>query len=58
MLAIVGTVGAFGLIGSNNTLAVYVAKQVEIDATILLTTLIAGATLSIGLLRFTSKYFN
>ena len=27
LLAIVGTVGAFGLIGSNNTLTVYVAKE-------------------------------
>ena len=55
LLAIVGTVGAFGLIGSNNTLAVYVAKGVKIQATIFLTTLIAGATLSIGLLVFTQN---
>ena len=57
LLAIVGTVGAFGLIGSNNTLAVYVAKGVKIQATIFLTTLIAGATLSIGLLIFTQNIF-
>jgi len=55
LLAIVGTVGAFGLIGSNNTLTVYVAKGVKIQATIFLTTLIAGATLSIGLLVFTQN---
>ena len=55
LLAIVGTVGAFGLIGSNNTLTVYVAKGVKIQATIFLTTLIAGATLSIGLLIFTQN---
>jgi len=57
LLAIVGTVGAFGLIGSNNTLTVYVAKGVKIQATIFLTTLIAGATLSIGLLIFTQNIF-
>ena len=55
LLAIVGTVGAFGLIGSNNTLTVYVAKGVKIQATIFLTTLIAGATLSIGLLVLTQN---
>ena len=57
LLAIVGTVGAFGLIGSNNTLTVYVAKGVKSQATIFLTTLIAGATLSIGLLIFTQNIF-
>jgi len=57
LLAIVGTVGAFGLIGSNNTLIVYVAKGVKIQATIFFTTLIAGATLSIGLLVFTENIF-
>ena len=55
LLAIVGTVGAFGLIGSNNTLTVYVAKGVKIQATIFLTTLIAGLVLSIGLLIFTQN---
>jgi len=55
LLAIVGTVGAFGLIGSNNTLTVYVAKGVKIQATIFFTTLIAGAVLSIGLLVFTQN---
>jgi O-antigen/teichoic acid export membrane protein len=55
LLAIVGTVGAFGLIGSNNTLTVYVAKGVKIQATIFLTTLIASAALSIGLLVFTQN---
>lgn len=55
LLAIVGTVGAFALIGSNNTLTVYVAKGVKIQATIFVTTLIAGVTLSIGLLVFTQN---
>ena len=55
MLAIVGTVGAFGLIGSNNTLTVYVAKGVKIQATVFLTTLITGTILSIGLLVFTQN---
>ena len=55
LLAIVGTVGAFGLIGSNNTLTVYVSKGVKIQATIFLTTLIAGISLSIGLLIFTQN---
>ena len=55
LLAIVGTVGAFGLIGSNNTLTVYVAKGVKIQATIFFTTLIAGTVLSIGLLVFTQN---
>jgi O-antigen/teichoic acid export membrane protein len=55
LLALVGTVGAFGLIGSNNTLTVYVAKGVKIQATIFLVTLIAGITLSIGLLIFTQN---
>ena len=55
LLALVGTVGAFGLIGSNNTLTVYVAKGVKIQATIFLATLIAGVTLSIGLLVFTQN---
>jgi O-antigen/teichoic acid export membrane protein len=55
LLALVGTVGAFGLIGSNNTLTVYVAKGVKIQATIFLVTLIAGVTLSIGLLVFTQN---
>lgn len=55
LLAIVGTVGAFGLIGSNNTLTVYVAKGVKIQATIFFITLIAGLTLSIGLLLFTQN---
>ena len=57
LLAIVGTVGAFGLIGSSKTLPVYVAKGVKIQATIFLTTLIAGVTLSIGLLIFTQNIF-
>ena len=55
LLAIVGTVGAFGLIGSSKTLPVYVAKGVKIQATIFFTTLIAGAVLSIGLLVFTQN---
>jgi len=55
LLAIVGTVGAFGLIGSNNTLTVYVAKGVKIQATVFLTTLITGTILSIGLLVFTQN---
>ena len=57
LLAIVGTVGAFGLIGSNNTLVVYVAKGVKIQATVFFITLIAGITLSIGLLVFTQNIF-
>ena len=55
LLAIVGTVGAFGLIGSNNTLTVYVAKGVKIQATVFLMTLIAGTVLSLGLLVFTQN---
>jgi len=55
LLAIVGTVGAFGLIGSNNTLTVYVAKGVKIQATVFLMTLIAGTVLSLGLLAFTQN---
>ena len=55
LLAIVGTVGAFGLIGSNNTLTVYVAKGVKIQATVFFTTLITGAVLSIGLLVLTQN---
>jgi O-antigen/teichoic acid export membrane protein len=55
LLAIVGTVGAFGLIGSNNTLTVYVAKGVKIQATIFFVTLIAGTVLSFGLLAFTQN---
>jgi len=55
LLAIVGTVGAFGLIGSNNTLAVYVAKGIKIQATVFFITLIAGVALSIGLLIFTQN---
>jgi O-antigen/teichoic acid export membrane protein len=57
LLAIVGTVGAFGLIGSNNTLVVYVAKGVKIQATVFFITLIAGVGLSIGLLLFTQNIF-
>ncbi len=57
LFAIVGTVGAFGLIGSNKTLVVYVAKGVKIQATVFFTTLIAGITLSIGLLVFTQNIF-
>jgi O-antigen/teichoic acid export membrane protein len=57
LLAIVGTVGVVGLIGSTNTLIVYVAKGVKIQATIFFTTLIAGVTLSIGLLAFTENIF-
>ena len=55
LLAIVGTVGAFGLIGSNNTLTVYVAKGIKIQATVFFITLIAGVGLSIGLLVFTQN---
>jgi O-antigen/teichoic acid export membrane protein len=55
LLAIVGTVGAFGLIGSNNTLTVYVAKGIKIQATVFFITLIAGVALSIGLLVFTQN---
>ena len=55
LLAIVGTVGAFGLIGSNNTLTVYVAKGIKIQATVFFITLIAGVALTIGLLVFTQN---
>lgn len=55
LLAVVGTVAVFGLIGSNNTLTVYVAKGVKIQATIFLTALIVCAVLSIGLLVFTQN---
>lgn len=55
LLAVVGTVTVFGLIGSNNTLIVYVAKGVKIQATIFLTALIVGVGLSIGLLIFTQN---
>jgi len=57
LLAIVGTVGAFGLIGSNNTLTIYVAKGVKIQATLFFITLIAGTILSIGLLLISQNIF-
>ena len=49
-LAIIGMIGAFALLGSNNTLTVYVAKGVKIQPTIFFITLIAGIIASISLI--------
>lgn len=57
MLAIIGTSSAFALLGSNNTLAVYVAKGVKIQATIFAVTFIAGLVVSIILLVLTQNIF-
>jgi O-antigen/teichoic acid export membrane protein len=57
LLAIVSTISAFALIGSNNVLTVYVAKKIKIQATIFLIALITGFISSIGLLIFTENIF-
>lgn len=57
LLAIVGTAGAFSLLGSSSTLAVYVSKGVKIQATIFFITLIAGLIASIFLLLFSQNIF-
>lgn len=57
MLAIIGTASAFALLGSNNTLTVYVAKGVKIQATIFAATLITGLIVSISLLILTQNIF-
>ena len=57
LLATIGTVGAFSLLGSNNTLSVYVSKGVKIQATIFFITLIAGLMASIFLLVFSQNIF-
>lgn len=56
-LAIIGMIGAFALLGSNNTLTVYVAKGVKIQPTIFFITLIAGIIASISLLVFSENIF-
>jgi len=57
LFAIIGTAGAFALVGSHNTLSVYVAKGVKIQATIFFITIIAGFVISIFLLIFTQNIF-
>lgn len=56
-LAILGTVGSFALLGSSNTLTVYVAKDVKIQATIFFITLVSGLIASILLLVYTQNIF-
>ena len=55
LLAIVGTGGAFALLGSNNTLPVYVAKGIKIQSTIFLITIISGIVVSLVILIITQK---
>ncbi len=57
LLAIISTASAFALLGSNNTLTVYVAKGVKIQTTIFAITLIAGLIVSISLLVLTQNIF-
>jgi len=57
LFAIIGMAGAFALVGSHNTLSVYVAKGVKIQATIFFITIIAGFGISIFLLIFTHNIF-
>jgi len=57
LLAIITTTGAIALVGSSNTLTVYVAKGVKIQATIFFIALVSGIIASIILLIFTQNIF-
>ena len=57
LLAIVGTAGAFALLGSNSSLPVYVAKGVKIQSTIFFITIVGGIVTSFALLGITQNIF-
>jgi len=57
LLSVVGTAGAFALLGSNSSLPVYVAKGVKIQSTIFFISIVGGIVASVILLGITQNIF-